>query len=119
MLQASENLVAVVGPRALPATPISQSILSASSVPHIQFVWKPEPNKEYTNYINMYPQADLLAEGLATIIRHMNWKSFVILYEEDEGLIRLQEVLKLQNLRDINDLNTITVRQLGPGPDYR
>ena len=27
----------------------------------------------------------------------MGWKSLVILYETEEGLVRLQEVLRLQN----------------------
>ena len=48
----------------------------------------------------------------------MNWNSFVVLYEDSEGLVRLQEVLKLSSLdADIK----ITVRQLlpGPGGDYR
>ena len=49
----------------------------------------------------------------------MDWKSFVILYEESEGLVRLQEVLKLSSV--YNDLQ-ISVRQLipsQPGDDYR
>ena len=29
--------------------------------------------------------------------RHVGWKSLVILYETEEGLVRLQEVLRLQN----------------------
>lgn len=36
-----------------------------------------------------------------------------MLYEEEEGLIRLQEVLKLQNLTEVNEFNTIMLRQLG------
>lgn len=51
--------------------------------------------------------------GLATVIRSMEWKSFVVLYEDDEGLMRLQEVLKLQNLTDLNEFNAIMLRQLG------
>ena len=48
----------------------------------------------------------------------MHWKSFVVLYEESDGLVRLQEVLKLSSA--YNDLH-ITVRQLipNPGNDYR
>ena len=48
----------------------------------------------------------------------MNWKAFMVLYEDSEGLVRLQEVLKLSSV--YKDLH-ITVRQLiaGPGGDYR
>lgn len=37
----------------------------------------------------------------------------MVLYEEEEGLIRLQEVLKLQNLTEVNEFNAIMLRQLG------
>ena len=53
------------------------------------------------------------------MITAMNWKSFVVLYEESEGLVRLQEVLKLSSV--YNDIQ-ISVRQLipsQPGDDYR
>ena len=53
------------------------------------------------------------------MIEAMNWKSFVVLYEESDGLVRLQEVLKLSSV--YNDLQ-ISVRQLipsQPGDDYR
>ena len=29
------------------------------------------------------------------MVKSMNWNSFVVLYEDSEGLVRLQEVLKL------------------------
>ena len=53
------------------------------------------------------------------MIEAMNWKSFVVLYEESDGLVRLQEVLKLSSV--YNDIQ-ISVRQLipsQPGDDYR
>ena len=57
-------------------------------------------------------------QAYVDMIVAMNWNSFVVLYEDSEGLVRLQEVLKLSSLdADIK----ITVRQLlpGPGGDYR
>ena len=52
------------------------------------------------------------------LIVAMDWSSFVILYEESEGLVRLQEVLKMKpKKKEIKH----TIRQLDPGPggDYR
>ena len=37
------------------------------------------------------------AEDVTLCFRHVGWKSLVILYETEEGLVRLQEVLRLQN----------------------
>ena len=38
-----------------------------------------------------------LVQGVTLMCRHVGWKSLVILYETEEGLVRLQEVLRLQN----------------------
>ena len=40
---------------------------------------------------------DCLGQAMTLMCRHVGWKSLVILYETEEGLVRLQEVLRLQN----------------------
>lgn len=55
----------------------------------------------------------MLATALATLLREMRWKSYTILYEDDDGLVRLQEILKMPKLGPVN------IKKLGPGPDYR
>ena len=52
------------------------------------------------------------------MVRALEWKDFVVLYEESEGLVRLQEVLKMaSHQKEIR----VTVRQLIPDEegDYR
>ena len=39
----------------------------------------------------------LMVHNVTLCFRHVGWKSLVILYETEEGLVRLQEVLRLQN----------------------
>lgn len=56
-----------------------------------------------------------MLQALVALLDDMAWKTFTIVYENDEGLVRLQEVLKVHGPRD----NPITVRQLGEGSDYR
>ena len=58
------------------------------------------------------------AQAYVSMIEAMKWASFTILYEDSEGLVRLQEVLKMStSKKDIK----IAVRQLipDPGGDYR
>lgn len=52
------------------------------------------------------------------MLEALAWQTFVILYEDSDGLVRLQDVLKLSSV--YSELQ-ITVRQLlpGPGDDYR
>lgn len=45
----------------------------------------------------------------------LHWSAFTVLYETDEGLVRLQEVLKAHGPEDPK----IVVRQFVPGRDQR
>lgn len=49
------------------------------------------------------------------LIARFGWKSYTILYEDNQGLIRLQELLKSPTQSDIK----ISVRQLPSDDDYR
>ena len=60
----------------------------------------------------------LFPKAFVDMILAMEWSSCVILYEESEGLVRLQEVLKISPRK--RELKHV-IRQLQPGPggDYR
>ena len=45
----------------------------------------------------------------------MQWQSFAAIYENEIGLSRLQNTITLKRNKD----SSITIRQLGEGPDYR
>ena len=49
------------------------------------------------------------------MIAAMEWKSFLVVYEESEGLVRLQEVLKMAPKKKKDDLK-IKIRQLKKAP---
>lgn len=49
------------------------------------------------------------------LVHAWGWKSFTIIYENNEGLVRLQELLKAHGPSEF----PIAVRQLGEGSDYR
>ncbi|CAG9860405.1 unnamed protein product [Phyllotreta striolata] len=105
-------------------TPILESTCTFFEVPFITTSWKaPSPAKrnpeEVRAMINFFPEAELFAKGLAEIVRSLQWPSFIIIYENEEGLIRMQEILKLQEINPDSKKNNIVVMQLGPGPDYR
>lgn len=48
-------------------------------------------------------------------MRLFEWKSFCILYEDNDGLVRLQELLKTPSPHEFK----VTIRQLPHGNDYR
>ena len=49
------------------------------------------------------------------IVRFWGWKSFTIIYESNDGIVRLQELLKDHG----STPHPITVRQLSDSGDYR
>ncbi|CAG7816694.1 unnamed protein product, partial [Allacma fusca] len=51
----------------------------------------------------------------ADLIEAWGWKNCVVIYENNESLIRLQDILRASN----PDGRQVTVKQLPPGEDYR
>ena len=49
------------------------------------------------------------------LIERFGWRSYTILYEDNHGLVRLQELLKSPTQSDVK----IVVRQLPSEDDYR
>ena len=56
-----------------------------------------------------------ILQAYVQLIERFGWKSYTILYEDNQGLVRLQELLKSPTQSDVK----IVVRQLPPDEDYR
>lgn len=57
----------------------------------------------------------MLTKAYADVVRGWNWKSFTVLYEDEEGLMRLQDVIQLST----TPIYKVIVRQLPESDDYR
>lgn len=64
--------------------------------------------------INLYPDSDVLAKAFAHVLVDYTWKGYTIIYESEENLIRMKDVLQIHG----PESPVISVRQLGDGPDY-
>lgn len=58
--------------------------------------------------LNVYPDSDTLAEALANVLVDYSWKSYTIIYESKENLIKLKDVLQIHDPQS----HVIAVRQL-------
>ncbi|XP_039444808.1 glutamate receptor ionotropic, kainate 2 [Culex pipiens pallens] len=117
---ASEGVTAIFGPSSMLTSGIVSSICKTIEIPHIITHWDPEPlggidPELQAMTINLYPEADVLSRALRDLIVDYSWKSFTIIYDSDEGLMRLKDVLQIHGPND----NPITVRQIDDDPDYR
>ncbi|XP_053678386.1 glutamate receptor ionotropic, kainate 2-like [Anopheles nili] len=117
---AAEGVTAVFGPSSMLTSGIVGSICKTLEIPHIITHWDPDPlggvDPELQSMtINLYPEADVLSRALADLIVDYSWKSFTIIYDSDEALMRLKDILQIHGPSDA----PITVRQIDDDPDYR
>ncbi|XP_072382908.1 glutamate receptor ionotropic, kainate 2-like [Diabrotica undecimpunctata] len=114
-----DGIVAVFGPPTSVTSPVIESTCKSLNIPYIVTSWRKTNFDESDVFLNFYPDADKLAKGIAEVVKSLEWIGFIILYEDEEGLVKLQEVLKLQNVEKIDNQDYIRVEQLTNGPDYR
>ncbi|XP_058444434.1 glutamate receptor ionotropic, kainate 2 [Malaya genurostris] len=117
---AAKGVTAIFGPSSMRSSGIVSSICRTIEIPHIITHWDPEPLggidlELQAMTLNLYPEADVLSQALRDLIVDYSWKSFTIIYDSDEGLMRLKDVLQIHEPSD----SPITVRQIDDDPDYR
>ena len=108
------GVAAIFGPQSAHTANHVQSICDTMEVPHIETRWDSKMRRE-SCLVNLYPHPSVLSEAYVDLVRAWGWKSFTILYENNDGLIRLQEILKAHGSNGFS----INIRQLVSGPDYR
>lgn len=75
--------------------------------------YPPLNNHQYTR--NFFPDNNMFNRALSQIIVDYEWKSFTIVYEFQDSLERLQDVLQIHGPDD----HPVTVRQLPEDDDYQ
>lgn len=126
------------GPMAGDTAPIVQSICDFKEIPHIQTRWDIN-QKRGSCQINLYPHPNTLAkvitihwniimyhklmcnnimimilQALIDLIVAVNWESFTIIYENNDSLMKITNILKSPPTN-----HPIRIRQLSLGPNYR
>ncbi|XP_039752079.1 glutamate receptor ionotropic, kainate 2-like isoform X2 [Pararge aegeria] len=92
------GVIAIYGPIDSVSTSAVEARCRAARVPHIQAVWRPPYvrglERPSPPGINLYPEAVALSKAVALFIKDNDWDRYTLLYDDDHGLIRLQEILK-------------------------
>ncbi|RZF41428.1 hypothetical protein LSTR_LSTR000142, partial [Laodelphax striatellus] len=90
-----------------------QSICEALDVPHVEARIDFEPSfKEFS--INLHPSQEHMNKAFKDVITFLNWTKVAIIYEEDYGLFKLQDLVKAPPASRTD----MYIRQAGPG-SYR
>jgi len=114
-----QGVAAIFGPSSSFSAHHVQSICDTKEIPHIETRWDFTSSTVRDQYsINLYPYPLTLRKAYVDLLNALDWKSFYILYESNEGLIRLQDLLKFRNK---GTESQVVIRQLNPGAnhDYR
>ncbi|KAK0092566.1 hypothetical protein PV326_001143, partial [Microctonus aethiopoides] len=110
----STGVAAIFGPQSAQTASHVQSICDTMEIPHLETRWDYRLRRE-SCLVNLYPHPTTLSKAYVDLVKAWGWKSFTIIYENNEGLVRLQELLKAHGPSEF----PIAVRQLGEGDDYR
>ncbi|XP_057671940.1 glutamate receptor ionotropic, kainate 2 isoform X1 [Diorhabda carinulata] len=108
------GVAAIFGPQSAHTASHVQSICDTMEIPHLETRWDYRLRRE-SCLVNLYPHPTTLSKAYVDLVKAWGWKSFTIIYENNEGLVRLQELLKAHGPYEF----PITVRQLGEASDYR
>ncbi|KAJ8910748.1 hypothetical protein NQ315_017205, partial [Exocentrus adspersus] len=107
------GVAAIFGPQSAHTASHVQSICDTMEIPHLETRWDYRLRRE-SCLVNLYPHPTTLSKAYVDLVKAWGWKSFTIIYENNEGLVRLQELLKAHGPYEF----PITVRQLGENSDY-
>nr|CAD7453109.1 unnamed protein product [Timema tahoe] len=108
------GVAAIFGPQSGQTASHVQSICDTMEIPHLETRWDYRLRRE-SCLVNLYPHPTTLSKAYVDLVKAWGWKSFTIIYENNEGLVRLQELLKAHGPSEF----PIAVRQLGESSDYR
>lgn len=109
-----EGVAAVFGPQSGEASAAVRSACAVLDVPHMETRWDYRARAD-NHSVNLFPHPAALGKAYLDFIKHKDWRTFAVLYEESDALIRLQEILKDPLMRE----RKVMVRQFEPGVEYR
>ncbi|NP_001191543.1 glutamate receptor subunit protein GluR7 precursor [Aplysia californica] len=123
-----EGIAAMFGPVSAMTAAHVQSMCNAFEIPHLQWRWDPRDKRDYFS-ISLYPHYLTLSTAYKDVVQYWNWNRFTILYEDNEGLTRLQEVLKaaertpaqitVRKLEMVNSDYLVLLKELQNRGEYR
>ncbi|XP_070508319.1 glutamate receptor ionotropic, kainate 2-like [Chironomus tepperi] len=106
--------MAIFGPGSIETSGIVSSMTEKLEIPHLIYHWKTKPRqsqdyKDPKMTLNFYPESEALAKTVAGILIDYTWKSYTIIYENEENLIRLKDILQIHQP---NGDNLVTMMKL-------
>lgn len=107
--QVKKGVAAIFGPISTVSAAHVQSICGSLQIPNLHTEWDSRDVNERSFFaINIYPHYQTMSRAYLDLIRYWGWRKFAVLYEDNDGLVRMQEILKATQDNDFE----VTVRKL-------
>jgi len=111
--QIEHGIMALFGPSDLLLGTHVQSLCDALDIPHL------EARSDFENTfqefsLNLHPSQDLMNQAYQDMMKYLNWTRAAILYEDDFGLVRLQDLVRTPYTKNLE----LYIRQTTP-ENYR
>ncbi|XP_067000033.2 glutamate receptor ionotropic, kainate 2-like [Anabrus simplex] len=110
----AQGVWAIFGPQSSYTADHVQSICDVKEIPHIETRYDVK-HKRHDILVNLYPHPSALSKVYLDLVHAWKWKSFTVIYEDNDGLDRISLLLKLNKMKGY----TIVVRKLNSGSDFR
>ncbi|XP_074598842.1 glutamate receptor ionotropic, kainate 2-like [Brevipalpus obovatus] len=107
-----EGVASILGPSSSTTSMHVQSICDVLEIPHVETRWD-SGLRDYRS-VNLHPKPSMMAKAYMDLVKYFQWKQFCVVYEEYDGLARLQDFLK-QN----TDNWKVKFYKFTPGQPYR
>ncbi|XP_055926378.1 glutamate receptor ionotropic, kainate 2-like isoform X2 [Argiope bruennichi] len=111
-----EGMAAIIGPKSPSNIGVLHSICDTFQIPLFLTHWAPRSTPR-NQVINLFPDSRVLATAFTEFIKQDSWKSFTLIFEDNEALIRLQEILQLPTSAKQSQMK-ITLRHVKPDQDF-
>ncbi|RZF41431.1 hypothetical protein LSTR_LSTR000145 [Laodelphax striatellus] len=110
----SKGVAGIFGPQSQLSSLHVQSICDAMEIPHIELRFD-ALQRRGSCLVNLYPHPSELSKVYADLVRMSHWKSFTVIYEDNDGLMRLNKLLTFYDKKGY----PVTVRQLSSDDNHR
>ncbi|KAF2898798.1 hypothetical protein ILUMI_07378 [Ignelater luminosus] len=108
-----DGIVGIIGSTSPYTSTHVKSICDVKDIPLLQTQW--DILNKNDSLVNLYPHPTELIRCFVDLVKAWGWKSFTILYENDDSLYRITGLLKMYDTTGY----TITLRQLQPDGNQR
>lgn len=85
--------VVIFGPQNEENIHIVQATCDYKDIPHVIIRWVYKP-LQHSPIINFYPHSKYLTVGYLNVLHLWEWKSFMVLYDDNESILRLSELIR-------------------------